>query len=504
MASLALGGPSLTVQPQSGGRDTISVANEAALTAFASAPLRDGTRAYVESHRSWWTIRTQSITLRSNEVIASSQPATRQWVRETNDQHMSWAFTYSTATPVFVDPTFAVAANENDGLTAGTALQSIDEVWRRLPVLVNDLRVVYAGTGSPAVVTCSPQVRYLSALSAPATIEVVIDGVVTAGVLPVGATGTLATSTNVAGNVPPQITDTGGAGIVWVRGTLLEVTSGPSVGARSFVMFDEGGGVASVGVWFNAAGTATITPPVAGNTYRVITLTNAPDLLCTGPTNVTLNNFRVTLWRQCSGFGPVTSSVTLRNCSMEFGAFAPLSGSSIVTTSTFVRITIVLVSNGVLWNTSGVSFDRVGAFFPLRVTYGGRMTCANGFIQSDAASSGLAISADNSVDGVGGGFVLASNFGVRGVGTTAAIQVRKGGILNVTGALWGSGNALTGVQVIEGGHVFVRSTITPTLASTGQELVVGTLAAPATWVAWVAAGRNAADASVNSDVLDAA
>jgi len=498
--------PSLTVQPQSGGRDTISVANEAALTAFPSANLKNGTRAYVESHRSWWTIRTQALTLRDNEIIASNQPATRQWVRETNDQHMSWAFTYSTATPVFVDPAALAAANENDGLTALTAI-GIAEVWRRLPVLVQDLRIVCTGSGAfPAsnVLTVSPQVRYLSALSVPATVEVLVDGVITAGVLPVGATGILATSTNVVGNVPPQITDTGGAGIVWVRGTLLEVTSGASVGARSFVEFDEGGGLASVGVWRNAAGTANAVPPLAGDTYRVITLTVTPDLLVIGPTVVTLNNFRVTGWRQCAGFGPTTAAVSLVNCSIEFGAFAPLSGSSIVTNSSYVRITIILIANGVLWNTSGTSFDRVALVFPMRVTYGGRMTCANGFLQSDAATGGLAISADNSVDGVGGGFVLASNFGVRGVGTTAAVQVRKGGILNVTGTLWGSGNTLTGVQVVEGGNVYVRSTVTPTLASTGQELVIGTLGAPATWVAWVAAGRNASDALVDAHVLDAA
>lgn len=488
----------------------ISVADEAALTAFDTTALLDGARGYVASHRSFWTLRTQVLTLQQNEIIASFQVATRQWVRETDDQHMSWAFTYSTATPVFVDPLAAASANERDGLTAGTALQNIDEVWRRLPVLVNDLRIVYTGTGSPAVVTCSPQIRYLSALSAPATIEVVIDGVITAGVLPVGATGILASSTNVAGNTPPQITDTGGAGIVWVRGTLLEIVAAgnpATVGARSFVEFNEGGGLASVGVWFNAAGTAPLAPadiPVAGNTYRVITLTNAPDLLCTGPTNVTINNVRVTGWRQCAGFGPVTPSVTLRNCSLEFGAFAPLSGSSIVTTSTFVRITVILIANGVLWNTNGVSFDRVGAVSPLRVTYGGRMTCANGYIQSDAVTSGLAISGTFAVDGVGGGFVLASNFGVRGVGTSAAIQVRKGGKLNVIGPLWGAGNATIGTQVVEGGQMYVLSTQTPTLAAAITELAIGTIATPATWPAWVAAGRNAADASVNSAVLDAA
>jgi hypothetical protein len=113
----------------------------------------------------------------------------------------------------------------------------------------------------------------------------------------------------------------------------------------------------------------------------------------------------------------------------------------------------------------------------------------------------VAVAAAFASDGFTGGAALASNWGVRGVGASAAIQVRKGGILNVTGTLWGAGNGLVGTDVREGGRVAVLAAITPTLASVGQELqlegaatangppplatgVIPAATALTTWVQW--------------------
>lgn len=157
----------------------------------------------------------------------------------------------------------------------------------------------------------------------------------------------------------------------------------------------------------------------------------------------------------------------------------------------------------------------------MRVTYGGRLTLSNGYIQGDLNSHGLAIGGSFAADGVAGGEVgTYTNFGVRGVGASAAIAVRKGGILNVTGAMWGNGNALQGTQCKEGGRIAVQALIVPTLASTGQELEIQGAATCATvvaqvpaaaaalinWVQWAAApfNRNAMDYIAGSVVADAA
>jgi len=114
---------------------------------------------------------------------------------------------------------------------------------------------------------------------------------------------------------------------------------------------------------------------------------------------------------------------------------------------------------------------------------------------------GLAVGSPN--DSLAGGFIaINTNVGIMDTGTGAAINVKRGGQLEVFDTLWGSGNLGKGTVVRDRGRVFVHANVTPTLASTGQELelegsatavqcvaqVPGTVAVPlVSWADWAAA-----------------
>ena len=481
----------------------------------------NGALVWVESRKRYFMLdKLNTDALLDGQVVATKSGAGR-WVSLDWTSSIHWAIVYAA---VFIDP--AAGSDDNDGLNAGTALKTFAELARRVPVLRQSIAVNYNSATSPAatdVLAWNPIVRWDRNLTA--TVPAVsINGVITAGALPAGATGILATSSNVVGNVPAQISDTGGAGVAWPVGTLLEATSGASSGARSYVMLDEGAGVASVGVWRNAAGTANATPPAPGDTYRVITLTQVPNVELTGTAFFTLKNLHVLEWSQTAQCD--SPAITFNLCKLLFTTFAPAGGTSVVMNSSFYGGgTVFLVSSGVVCNCSGTSFDRRLVTQRMRCSSGGRLLLSNGYIQGAAGSSGLAIAGPFASDGIPGGVVGASNFGVRGVTATAAIEVRKGGLLNVTGALWGSGNTGKGTTVLEGGRCSVLSTVTPTLASVGQELeldgqataipalvgglVVPVAAALTTWAQWAAAPftRNVVGyqaTNQNSQITDAA
>src|SRR5574341_829230 len=100
------------------------------LTAFL-----DGATALVATYDCEFELVTSAIALEPDVTLASTDGA-RRWVRKATATR-KWATVY--APNVFVDP--AAGNNENDGLTAVTAVQTLSEVSRRVPTLIQAITI---------------------------------------------------------------------------------------------------------------------------------------------------------------------------------------------------------------------------------------------------------------------------------------------------------------------------------------------------------------------------
>ena len=140
-----------------------SVATAAALTALTGlSALSEGALAHVSSYDTQFELVTTGIALEANVILASSD-ANRRWIRKTTSTP-KWAMLY--APNVFVDAS-AAGNDENDGLTAGTALKTTDEVARRVPTLIQPITInVVGSTALSTPLSWSPNIQWDKSISA--------------------------------------------------------------------------------------------------------------------------------------------------------------------------------------------------------------------------------------------------------------------------------------------------------------------------------------------------
>lgn len=500
----------------------VTLPNAAALVALTGLlALTDGARAHVATYGADFRLITQSgglPALVANEVLASSA-AGLVWQRVLNVELPRWA----QQAVWTVNPT--TGNDENDG-SVGNPVQTTDEIARRVPKLVIPITINVVGAAALTTpFTYNPAVQWNKALSASFP-TVTLNGVETAAALPAGANGVVNVATQNAGNVPGTLSDTGGAGVVWPVGTIIRVTSGASNGAFTTVVKDQGGGVARVSPWMDANGNP-VAAPANLVTYSVVTWTTVPDI---SVSNVGFNITKCSFTAMSTiNAGNGIVKILFINCVKPSVNFIP----SIPSSYTFLNCWMngsanFLISNGCIVSVIGCGWTRQGATIAPRVTSGGRIIFANTLIQGDAtSSSGLVVDGTFATDGIPGGVATVTNLGImdtNGGASLGAVEVRKGGLLNVTGALWGAGNALKGTVVKENGHVYVQAAVTPTLAAVGQELelegaatafpdfrasagaVLPALAALINWNQWAGLpfSRNVVGSQSGSTISDAA
>jgi hypothetical protein len=417
---------------------------------------------------------------------------------------------WSAQTTWYIDP--SAGDDNNNGAASTTALKTFVELARRLPTLTQSITINYVGTSASDILAWQPVVQSIT------PVIVSINGVETTAALPSGATGIINTATNgtPGTNTPPRTTDTGGAGIAWVAGTMLRVTSGTSIGAFCVVLINEGAGSALTSQWVNASG-ASVSPPNNGDTYKAITLTTIPDIAIYTQAKIAIKSCSFTRWLNVEGGDAANSATYYQFTNCEFPAtvtfFAPITGMS-------VTMLACKYFGGPTFTSTGVIFSMVGcgvslpAGQQLRSTSRGARLSLNNctFYGSGAAATPTG---DNNI----GGTIYLINCSFWATGTDAVIA-QRGGEIFIRTALWGT-TTNKGTVVKQGGRIWVKTAIVPTLTSSlvaelefeGAATAIPALAAgvavPAassltTWAAWAAGPftRNVLSYTTGAAILD--
>lgn len=495
----------------------LSTATRTTLANLVTTGMPNGTLIWVISLKRYYTFDA----LDAGATILTERIAGfngGMWVSQDYTSSNFWALTYSAATPCLINP--YTGSDDNDGLTAGTALQSFAEVARRCPTIYQPMVITYLGAVSPFTgqfPTWDPEVIY-NPLFGAAYPSITINGVESVVGVPVGNTGVINTSTNgtAATNTPPRVTDTAGAGATWPVGSIIRITSGAQIGAWAVVLKDEGAGTGRTSLWTTLAGTVLSTPPVNGSTYNFINWMQFADFAVTAKCPINLNLMQLNHWTGMELGTLTTASVyTLTNCKISSAMtfITPLGVGAIVFNACALEQVSTLVSVGNLLN---INFSGIRTTNSVRVTSGGRLALGNSMFQGQGVSMPL------DADTTSGGVVSFNNVAIWD-SATDAVMVQRQGTAYIRGALWGSGNALKGVRARSGGRINVKTGITPTLASTGQELelenaatasaapplgtgVIPVAVALTTWVQWAAAPftRNVMSYLTDSAVIDSA
>ena len=484
----------------------ISVNTEALLSAVNVVALLDGALAWVgnpaggvgQSQDSTWQIVTQQAgvpALSAHEVIASPT-AGRVWVRRANSYNPRWA----QQSAWFIDP--AAGDDQNTGLTNVTALATWAEFARRMPYVIRDLTItILTSLGANDPISWTPIVRWDKTINA-AIPTVTINGTATSSAPAGGANGVINTATQTVGNVPPTYTDTAGAGVTFAVDTLIRITA---TGVYAIVEKDQGGGTARVSPWYTTA-LALAAAPVNGQAYTLETWTTAPDIALGGEVNFSISKMTVTgIWDGGAGAPSRTQSAIFTNC--KFSSYRPSNSPG---NGRWNWFGCVIVSSGNVAVSTGSRSTFIGCGIRMPTTndwrsaYGGHLVFVDCLLQGNAGAGNTSggLSAGSPNDNSAGGFIVVNNVGIMDTGNDNALTAKRAGIVEVFGALWGSGNLLKGTVVRDCGRVFVKTNIAPTLTSAGQELelegsatavqcvaqVPGTVAVPlVSWANWAAA-----------------
>ena len=432
----------------------VSVNTEALLTAFDVTSVPDGALAWVgnpaggagQSQDSTWQLVTQVGALPAlvaHEVIASPT-AGRVWQRRTNVSTPRWAQQANW----FLDP---AGDDQNDGATNGTALASLSEIARRVPVV---------GAVAAIVVTCAAG-NYGDFQWTPSWRGTGAAPIITIlGTRTLGANLVVASSSDEAAAAAPLID----AGAALTVGRLIQATSGAQNGATAAVVSLVAGTQYELSPWRNAAG-ARVVPPAINDTIAVVTNPGTPRLSVggTGFANqtpgapVVVQNFSTPLVTM-NGY----TSVSLITCDLQLAsAHAMTSGGLLLLSGCAVlqSASVFNCQNGrMLLSLCG--FNRVGLTSSIEVLETvGRISLTNCVIRGG-----------NGVAARTGGLLGINRVGIFGSPTTA-VDASVRGLISITGTLYGdASNAGKGTRARSGGGIFVAPNVTPTLASTGQEL----------------------------------
>ncbi len=395
----------------------ISVANIAALPSAGS--VANGCLAFVRTQRSWY---------RSDG--ASS------WFRVVEMADASWSSQASWG----IDPT--LGSDENVGSPA-SPLATYGEFIKRVPALSIDTTVTVAAGASIPASDPMTQIPIINQNQTNVPTLTVI------GARTLGSNNVVASSSNEVGNAAPLID----ASVALSINVIIQATSGASNGATSVVESNIAGTQFRTSVWRDSAGLRTV-PPVPGDTIATVSNPSVSTVDIAAPAQtVIVQNLNVT-----SFFPRICGNLIVRTCNL------PAPGTVTAVQNLFYQgcafstgPTFSFLSGRVTLSQCGINRVTLGA---VTVSGGAVVTLTDTIIEG---ASGVGLDISN------GGRAVVNSLAVFDT-VSAAIDVHDGGFLQINGTLYGAGNAGKGTRVREGGKVFVLSSVTPTLAATGQEL----------------------------------
>lgn len=414
----------------------ISVANEAAATAYNFTGLPDGTPLFIRSHQSIWIVRTQAAALVAHEIIANTPEPARQLVRQLNITSPNYAIEPAW----WLDP---AGSDEALGTTNLTPLQTLDELARRVPVVGEVAAItVTLNPGNYPNAQWNPIYR---GLATPPAITIV-------GTRTLGGNLIVASSSNETPTAPPLID----AGAALTIGKLVQATSGAQNGATAAVVALVAGTQFQLSPWRSALG-VRVAPPAPADTIAIVTNPSTPQIsVGSAALQMTLQNLSTPILTT-TGY-KVQLALTC-DLPMAANAFAMTSGGQVVMSGCAVSQT------GPVFN---VQFGRLQITLTgFSRTQGniGALTAVGSLFLGDCVMSGG--------DGVAarqGALLGISSLGVFGTSTTA-LESTTGALVNIFGTLYGdASNAGKGTKAHGGGRIFVAANIVPTLGATGQEL----------------------------------
>lgn len=417
----------------------ITVANEAALTAFNSAALIEGTWAYVQSHRSYWVVRTQAQALVAHEIIASSQ-GTRQWVRAVSIPHWSW----TQQTVWFIDP--AGGNDENSGATNITGLQTWAEFRRRTLYVTQAITCTILNSLQGTDQIEWEPVLLQASVGAPPALTINTLPTLGGNQVVVGA-NTLAQAGNQAALID--------AGFAFAVGTIVQVTSGALVGATAVVLALVAGTQFRTTKWRNAAGAVVGTVPANADTVAAMTLPVASRLCLSHPKcTFQVTNLSITAVDKANTVAAVTFNVCQYNGFVQTDGNMTSNGCSIQGTVFSVN------GNRARHFFNGSGF--VGSFNTIASANFAFVTMFDCVIQqTNAAASAIECFS-------GGSLIFGTSMGIFSTGTGALLDVHNSGFCDVfAGTLYGtSATAAFGTRVRDCSRMGVVTASTPTLTTT--------------------------------------
>lgn len=451
---------------------TPTVANIAALAAIDTTGLANGVEELVSTVQDKFTFNAASLAVADGISIVAPTVGPGRWFRRLRPNY-DWMSRYAATSPN-IDT--ATGDDENDG-SAGSPLKTWKELRRRIPFFTKDMTaIIAAGSVFAADDPIMWQPICLQEQVAVPTLRIT-------GTRTLGPNLIVAASTDELGNAAPTLTV---AAMVWTPNTKLQATSGAQSGATTSVVFDLGAGVARTGTWRSAIG-IRVPPPAPGDTVAIYTNPFTPQLTIASDTcfvfvqnidtaSYTATTTRLNLVRTCtiSGVIAFTTPGLFNFQGVTFGANVAINNQA-----TGARVFF-----------NDCQFVRTGAAFP------NIQAIQNCFIQLFNA-----VIQGGGVECTQGALMTLNSAGIFDA-PGFAVDSHDGGQIEVNGTIYGTGSAL-GSRARENGNIRVFFTITPTLASVGQELqlefgataipeLVAGAAVPAasaltSWALWAAA-----------------
>lgn len=470
----------------------VQVDTQAALSLVVVTNLNDDVRALVgaaaggagQSQNSLWQLVTQvggAPALLSQEVIASSA-AGRVWQRLFSVTSARWLQQGAWA----VDP--AAGNDENVGGVA-SPLATYGEFIRRKPFLYVPTTVTILGTLLDSDnLSHEPEARWHQALSG------TYPTLTIAGTRTVGANNIVATSADETGNAAPLVN----AGVALTPGALIIATNGASVNATAVVVALVAGTNYRTSPWRSSAG-SRVAPPAIGDTIAAITLPTVNRVAIGGTelaNGALISNLNIKLTI-------LTRPNSFTTCTFPAGAGA-------------VPVT---AGGNQLFNGCGLLTNSIGTSNPGTVTAfnqcglirgaAGTMTCQRGcamsFTDTVLQNWGIDCSANSAQIQCGGWLVFESLGIFNATAAVTAFKCRTGGQVSIFGTFYGQdpGGASVGTDCREGGNIYVKSTVTPTITAATELIFDGAATANAppplatgvipvatqltTWAQWAAA-----------------
>jgi hypothetical protein len=452
--------------------------NAAGVSAISDTNLPDGEIVYAQTFRDYFSLYKSGTDTVNGTTVLATLSGTGRW-RRLGIRHPSWALQAAW----YIDP---VSGNDENGGGSGVALKTLAELDLRIGArsYVNQKTDLFLMSATPA----SDPLRITSSFGPLGWLRV-------KGSKTTLASGTITTYTapvRTSPGTPTQITDTAQASWGTYVNKRLRITSGARAGATSWVAKNAGSNTIYTPGWMTWSTASYIVgsapgvqvTPVAGDPYVVEDLTQLGAIVFDyavaqnpplGNSAACAVSFEDVIMPQTTGSwfpmgvsGPPVASTYLFGC--DFRDASGLQGydATVASNIAFVSCRAAVGGNSVSTEYRACLFppttiSAAGAFWTLYndcLLQGGRLrvrryslvaTSTNGLCVMDSASHG--------------------------------VTVEQCGQLRLGGPLYGSNNALAGLQVNTGALANYASSTSfrPTITGTSGDLQLGSVA-PATGV----------------------